>query len=116
MIKDVSHPREFQGVVTAQLLSITHLLLVDDIPFSCNGLGCDITILAEIMRLFVVATRMVINVWKSSITVQNFEEQEIVYMLSIFPYEILDPHIGFNYISFHLKLTSIGYWLSLRKV
>lgn len=80
MIKDVSHRREVRCVVVAQVLSITRLLLVDDIPFFCNGLSCDITTLSEIMRLFVVATGMVINVRKSSITIQNFEEQEIVYI------------------------------------
>jgi len=80
MIKDAICRREFQGIVVVPMVSITHLLFVNDILIFCNGSGYDIPKMAEIFRLLGVGTGMVINARKSSMVVHNLEEQKIVYI------------------------------------
>jgi hypothetical protein len=98
--------RYFGGIFISPTLWITHLLFVDDVLIFCNGLRGDAEKLREILDLFGKATRMMINDRKSSLSIQNLEEEEIGLYRSLFPFEMKEFNAGLKYLGFHLKPNS----------
>jgi hypothetical protein len=98
--------RDFRGIFISPTLQITHLLFVDDVLIFCNGLSGDAEKLREILDLFGKATRMMINDRKSSMSIQNMEEEEIGIYRSFFPFEIREFNASLKYLGFHLKPNS----------
>jgi hypothetical protein len=63
------------GISIAPGHKITHLLFVDDILLFCNDRRRDAEKLAEILKMFHLATGMIINVQKSTISFYRMEEE-----------------------------------------
>ena len=60
-----------KGIRMGRDLIITHLLFVVDILFFCNGTKRDAYKLKEIMDLYWLATKMIVNMGKYTISLLN---------------------------------------------
>ena len=60
-----------KGIRMGRDLIITHLLFVIDILFLCNGIKRDAYKLKEIMDLYWLATKMIVNMGKYTISLWN---------------------------------------------
>jgi len=82
---------------------ISHLLIVDDILIFCDGSRHDIDKLCEGITLFKMATGMMINDHKYTINFASMEVDEIHYITSKLPFQVLDLDVGMKYIGFQLN-------------
>ena len=93
----------FKGIPILNFLFVSHLLFVDDILIFCDGSHIDIDKLCEGLDLLQVATRMVINVHKSTITFSNMWEVKVHYLVSKLPFQVGYLDVGLKYFGFQLK-------------
>jgi hypothetical protein len=76
LIKEVEGNGSCKGVSIETSCNTTHLLFIDDIPIFCKGTRRVIEKFKAIMDLFFKATRMLINMEKSIITLWGISKQE----------------------------------------
>lgn len=113
--------RSFLGIPLTHLLSLTHLLFVDDVLIFYNGLRGDAEKLHSILDLFSRATGMLINSSKSTLSTHLMDPKEINCYKGLFPFVEKPLEEGLKYLGFHLKPNStlkqigIGYYQSLKK-
>ena len=105
---DVERRGVFEGIRIAANLNITHLLFVDGILVFCSGSFREAERLSKILILFCKATRMQINVQKSTITTFNLEEESMSTLLVLFPLLHFALDDGIIYLGYRLKPNSYG--------
>jgi hypothetical protein len=59
--------------------------------------------LKEIVDLFYIAMRMIINIAKSTISLWGISEMEINFITYMFPYNMVELETGMKYLGFQLK-------------
>jgi hypothetical protein len=96
----------FQGISISSGMKITHLLFVDDIHIFCNGKVGDAETLVDILANFLLATGMIINVQKSTISTSELDEEENEVYQRLFPFTLQDISQGIKYLGFQLKPNS----------
>jgi hypothetical protein len=69
---------DFQGISISTTLNLTHLLFVEDVLIFCNGKMGDADKLRCILDIFRKVTRMKINDHKSTLSIHNMEEVELI--------------------------------------
>jgi hypothetical protein len=79
---------------------------VDDILIFCNGKVGDVETLADILSLFRLATGMIINEQKSTISTSELDEEEKEVYRRLFPFTLQDISQGIKYLGFQLKPNS----------
>jgi hypothetical protein len=77
---------DFQGIMIAPGLRITHLLFIDDVIIFFSGQDRDDEKLAEILNLFCFATGMQINPNKSTLSLIEMEGGVVETYQGFFPY------------------------------
>ena len=82
---------------------MTHLLFIDDILLFYNGTRRDIECLERGFNLFKIATGMLINIQKSTLTPYLLREPEVRILTIFFLTPILDLQDGLKYLGFHLN-------------
>ena len=90
----------FKGIPISEVLFITHLLFVDDILIFCDGTHQDIIKLKEGLHLLQVATGMVVNDDKSTISYSNLDDREIIWLSSLFSFNSSRLEDGLKYLGF----------------
>lgn len=99
MILEARRRGDIKGIKVVVNLSISHLLFIDDLLLFSDGSRRETHQLKKIIDLFLKATRMCINIKKSSLIVEGFTRAEIRMISKDIPFED-----NFKYLGFHLKL------------
>jgi ribonuclease HI len=105
-IDSTARAGNFQGILVAPGMRITHLLFVDDVLIFCNGRVGDAETLDDILSLFRLATWMIINDQKSTITTSEMDGEEMAVYQIFFPFTLQDISEGIKYLGFQLKPNS----------
>jgi hypothetical protein len=79
--------RTLKGIKLGRSLYLIHLLFVDDIILFCDGSGRNVLKLKEILDLYCTASRMKVNLNKSSISFFEVNEDEVRYFIQLFPFQ-----------------------------
>jgi hypothetical protein len=93
-LRDVERQGILRGIQVAPNLFITHLLFVDDVLIFCIGSVKDAETLRGILELFSKATRMEINVGKSTLSINLLRAEELQAFNKFFPYNLLEVDRG----------------------
>ena len=103
----IHHPRHngsFKRIHIEEHVYISHLFCVDDNIIFSNGDMREINLLMQgFLDLFSVATGMVLNVTKSSISLVNINKEESDRIYSYLNYPLVDVEDGLFYLGFVLK-------------
>eukprot|EP00253_Pinus_taeda_P018576 PITA_18576 len=112
LIKDEHHRGRLKGIKITEGCTLTHLLFVDDILVFINGSIGDISIIKATFTLFQVATGMIVNDNKSSLTSTECTPHEIFFALQCFHFSQLQLAEGLKYLDYMLKPLGykIAYW------
>lgn len=105
--KEEARRGRLQGIKVTEDCIITHLLFVDDVLIYLNGGIGDLTIIKNIFSLFQVATRMMVNYSKSTLTTVGCTQHEIQFSLQRFQFTLLKLEDGLRYLGYKLK--PLGY-------
>jgi len=90
----------FKGIKISSELYISHLLFVDDILIFYDGSRRDTDKLCEGITLFKRATSMLINEQKSNITFSSLEADDLRYIFSQPPFQVVELEVGLKYLGF----------------
>ena len=94
---------DLTSLILAQGINLTHLLFVDDILLFCRGTRRDIDCLYRGINLFKIATGMMINLQKSSVSFFRLEDRDLRYMMGFFPIQEVEISKGIKYLGFFIK-------------
>jgi hypothetical protein len=84
-------------------MALSHLLFIDDVLCFCSD-GCrDSYTLRDILHLFNKATRMEVNILKSTLYTSNMSNNIMFDLKAIFPFQYHSLNDGFKYLGFILK-------------
>lgn len=91
------------GIKITENCSLTHLLFVDDVLIFLNGSLADSSSLQYVFDLFQMATGMIINIHKSSLTEIGCTQHEVFYIRQRFPFPPHQMEEGLKYLGFRIK-------------
>lgn len=91
LIMNEKHLGCLQGIRIANGCTLNHLLFVDDVLIFLNGSIGDILSFVAVLANFSIATGMVCNALKSSITINKRSPQERGLSLNRYPFPSLNP-------------------------
>lgn len=84
-LKEAIKRGDLTGLILAQGINLTHLLFVDDILLFCRGTRRDIDCIFRGLNLFKIATGMMINFQKSTVSFFRLEDSDLRYLMGFFP-------------------------------
>ena len=102
-LKEAVRRGDLTGLILAQGINLTHLLFVDDILLFCRGTRRDIDCLYRGINIFKIATGMMINLQKSSVSFFRLKDTDLRYMTGFFPIQAVEISEGIKYLGFFIK-------------
>jgi hypothetical protein len=89
-LKEAVRRGDLTGLILAPCINLTHLLFVDDILLFCRGTRRDIDCLYRGLNMFKIATGMVKNLQKSTVSFFHLEDTDLRYMMGFFPIQAVE--------------------------
>jgi hypothetical protein len=102
-IIDVKSFGSFKGVKIGGTFFLSHILFMYDILIFYDGSRRDFLKLKEILDLYCVSIRMMVNLGKSIIFFVGIEVENVESIKNIFPFKHIEFEEGLKYLGFFLK-------------
>lgn len=103
LFKEVRSKKELKGALVVKMLSLSHLLFVNDVLLFCFGDESDLRKSLKLLDLFCAITRMEVSYNKSACYCHNIDRALSAVVNNFFPFDKVDLVAGFKYLGYFLK-------------
>jgi hypothetical protein len=104
LIKEARNNDRLRGIMVSETKMVSHLLFVDDVFYNVSRSLRNLALLKRILDLYCKATRMMIDMDKSCILLNNCTEVELNSYLNLIPTQRKNIEEGVKYLGFCLKV------------
>jgi hypothetical protein len=103
LLKKSQEEGKLSRIKVSKIVNILHLLFFDDVLIMTNENLHEWREIKEILKIFCCSTRLQINWSKSMFHYANLQDQTLVQLKGIFPYNFIHLLQGFKYLGDYIK-------------
>jgi hypothetical protein len=106
LLKRGKEEGKLTGMKVARIVKILHLFFVDDVMIMTREKIQEWQEIADLLSVFIRASRLEINLSKSTFHYSGLQGDLLEQFKELFPYNFMDLNSGFQYMGYYLKPSS----------